>query len=568
MRKVPESFFNNVVAEYWDALNFAGQRLLNAYTNLAVVPATGQLPLGQNVNRALVSKQINVYLFELIGVFVRKEGNDFVWLDFDSRIDRARWKEDKNAPDPLSLMHQYFDALHECREYRERWLEGQGGGVPSVARQAEDGSTYESTPTFSELLLTYTINLNQVPFGRPSEKELGPTIEGHEVIYLDCMHNVLTDEVKAIPGVLAARDKVAGCRFKNADPASVDEWSTLFEQWVVGRHGHEHKPDVEAGPLVERLARSLLGCLYKIPGDDSFPYVYGPSGTGKSLLQNSFSNMAGEYSTEVTRQALCMNNNTSHSSNTIQIYNGARVAVVKEAKNDAGVIDTELIKDITSYEPGRCYAVRGAYDRAAKMYATAAKPFFISNDSPQHMLDVAGIDRRLCSFPFLSRYVETGQANRDLPKRLVTDTMATSLIRFLLQHRDAFLEKGSTPAPGENTSERTPDLFDVFVDLFCFKQFLTVHSSYDDSVSSRDLLEIRAYMSGYTTVREMLAELGVSRNKATRLAVQTVKDLVVAREGFPVALGDAKGGKRVLLNVALTDKGRRILGEARLAMGD
>ena len=262
-------------------------------------------------------------------------------------------------------------------------------------------------------MTTYSMNLSTVPYHRPGEKEVGPTIKPTEVIHLDYMHDIITDERKAIPNVLSARDKVSGTRM-DPDPewygegetqaGDVEAWLSLFKDWLMGRVGHKEKPvsndpDGEVG----RFCRSLLGCFYMVPGDDSLVYLYGPGGTGKSVLQNSFSAMVGEYSTEVTRQALTKGSTIGHSSNTIQIYSGARVAIVKEARGDRGDIDTELVKDITSFEPGRKYSVRAAYDAQPRLYSTAAKPFFVSNDPPHHLLESDGIDRRLVAFSFLSR---------------------------------------------------------------------------------------------------------------------------------------------------------------------
>ena len=74
MLRFPNEFFESVVDTYWGDLNYAGQKLAGAYTDLVTVPPNGQLPLSAQVSRELASKQVNVYLFELIGLFLRKEG--------------------------------------------------------------------------------------------------------------------------------------------------------------------------------------------------------------------------------------------------------------------------------------------------------------------------------------------------------------------------------------------------------------------------------------------------------------------------------------------------------------
>jgi len=573
---LPDGFYNGVVGTYWDRIDTAGQRLTGTYSDRVVVPANGVLPTAGNTAVTSLARQVTVYMHEVVNLFLRKEGKTFVFLDWDKRIRRARWKETKEPPDPASVLRQYFDGLHGCPAYRAKWLDGLGGGIPPVSRASTASAPYPDCPTFDEFVTTYNLTLTGVPLHRPGEEELGPTIGQHEVIHYDCMYDIVSGKSRPIPEVLAARDKVSGTSME-PDPSwyepggSLEEdislWRSLFLGWLVSRIGHAEKPNADPGESVARFARSLLGCFHRVPGDDSFVYIYGPGGTGKSLLQNSFSAMCGEYSTEVTRQALTKGSQTGHSSNVIQIYTGARIAIVKEAKNDRGDIDTELIKDITSYEPGRMYAIRAAYDTQPRMYATAAKPLFISNDPPYHLLESDGIDRRLVSFPFLSRYVQTGEADRGLPEKLVTPRMRCALLRFLLGYRDGFLARGATPEYGENNAEGAVSTYDIYMDLFRYKAFLTNTAYYGDSVNSRDLLEIRAHVQGFTSVEEMLLELGLSKNRATREAVHAVRDLIDSPTKSSVALGKASGGKRVLLNAALTDEGKRVLAEARNALG-
>jgi len=569
---LPSEFYNGVVETYWDQIDFAGQRLTGTYSDMVTVPANGVLPMAGNRNPGSLARQANVYMNEVVSLFLRKEGKTSVFLDWDKKIRRARWLETKEPPDPASLLRQYFDGLHNCPVYRERWMDGVGGGVPPVSRAVGD-QVQPDCPTFDEFLTTFNLTLSAVPLHRPGEDELGPTIGQHEVIHYDCMYDIVSGEKREIPKVLAARDKVSGTSL-GADPAwykdggslegDIKIWEDLFKGWLIDRVGHAEKPEANLEETVSRFARSLLGCLHRVAGDDSFVYIYGPGGTGKSLLQNSFSAMCGEYSTEITRQALTKGSQIGHSSNVIQIYTGARVAVVKEARNDRGDIDTELVKDITSYEPGRLYAIRAAYDTQPRLYATAAKPLFISNDPPHHLLESDGIDRRLVSFPFLSRYVETGEADRGLPERLIAPRMKCALLNFLLKHRGEFLSKGAVPEVGENFTERATSTYDIYMDLFRYREFPTDHAYFDDSVNSRDLLEIRAHLLGFGSIEEMLTELGTTKNKATREAVHAVRDLIDSPSGkTSVALAKARGGKRVLLNAALTDEGKRVLAEAR-----
>jgi len=572
---LPDGFYNGVVAAYWDRIDAAGLRLTGTYSDRVVVPANGVLPTAGNTPVASLARQVTVYMHEMVNLFLRKDGKTFVFLDWDKRIRRARWKETKEPPDPASVLRQYLDGLHGCPAYQSRWRDGLGGGIPPVSRAVQGGTPQPGFPTFDEFVTTFNLNLSVVPLHRPGEEELGPTISPHEVIHWDCMYDILTGKSRPIPEVLAARDKVSGTP-KEPDPAwyaeggsleeDISAWESLFVGWLVSRIGHTEKPVGDAGESVARFARSLLGCFHRVPGDDSFMYIYGPGGTGKSLLQNSFSAMCGEYSTEVTRQALTKGSQLGHSSNVLQIYTGARIAVVKEAKNDRGDIDTELIKDITSYEPGRMYAIRAAYDTQPRMYATAAKPLFISNDPPYHLLESDGIDRRLVSFPFLSRYVQTGEADRTLPERLIEPQMRCALLGFLLRYREGFLARGASPESGENYAEGTSSTYDIYMDLFTFRTFLTDTACYEDSVSSRDLLEIRAHVQGFTSVEEMLMELGLTKNRATRDAVHAVRDLIDSPTSGKVALSKASGGRRVLLNAALTDEGKRLLAEARNAL--
>ncbi len=573
----PPEFFKQVIEAYWEKIDEAGRRLVGAYSEAVIVPDNQVLPLPGNVSLAVASKQINVYLYEMIGIFLRKQGKTFVFLDWDERISRARWIETKEPPDPASLMNEYFDGLHRSSEFNSRWVEGVGGGLPPVTRLRASGETFRDPPLFSELLSTFNISWSNVPFSRPGDRELGPTISPSQVIYHDCMHDIVTGEHLAIPTVLASRDKVAGCRLnpiqdwygkeENMPEALAEDmviWRDLFDGWLVARVGH-NKPSGESPEVAcSRLARSLLGALYRIPGDDSFPYVYGPGGTGKSLLQNSYSNMAGEYSTEVTRAALTKGANAQHSSNSVSLYLGARCAIVKEARNDKGEMDTELIKDITSYEPGRTYSVRSAYDTQPREYGSAAKPFFVSNDSPYHLLESEGMGRRLVTFPFLSKYVEAGQADRTLPEKLITPRMRCALINFLMVYREKFLKEGSTPSPEENKTETQISLYDVFMDMFEYRPFPTKDAFFDDSVTNSELLEIRAFVQGFTSVNEMIFEQGTTKNKATRENIGVVKDLVSCPDGGNrVESGQARGGKRYLLNVALTEKGRSVYDKAR-----
>lgn len=572
----PPEFFEQVVEAYWEKIDEAGRRLAEAYSEAVIVPDNQVLPLPGNVSLAVASKQINVYLYEIIGIFLRKQGKTFVFLDWDERIERARWIETKEPPDPASLMNEYFDGLHRSPAFMSRWVEGGGGGLPPVTRVNASGDTFRDPPLFSEFLSTFNISWSNVPFSRPGKRELGPTIDPCQVIYHDCMHDISTGEFLPIPIVLASRDKVAGCPlipnqelYGKEDPSKalasdMESWEELFDGWLVARVGHKQPSGESPEVARSRLARSLLGALYRIPGDDSFPYIYGPGGTGKSLLQNSFSNMAGEYSTEVTRAALTKGANATHSSNSVSLYLGARCAIVKEARNDKGEMDTELIKDITSYEPGRTYSVRAAYDTQPREYESAAKPFFVSNDSPYHLLESEGMGRRLVTFPFLSKYVEAGQADRTLPEKLISPRMRCALINYLLLYREEFLEKGSTPDPDENKTETQVSLYDVFMDLFEYRAFPTKDAFFDDSVTNSQLLEIRAYVQGYASVNEMIFEQGTTKNKATRENIGVVKDLVSCPDGGnKVESGQARGGKRYMLNVALTEKGRSVYDKAR-----
>ena len=576
----PPEFFEQVVEAYWEKMDEAGRRLEGAYSEAVIVPDNQVLPLPGNVSLAVASKQINVYLYEMIGIFLRKQGKTFVFLDWDERIGRARWIETKEPPEPASLMNEYFDGLHRSPAFISRWADGRGGGLPPVTRVNASGETFLDPPLFSEFLSTFNISWTNIPYSRPGKRELGPTISPSQVIYHDCMHDIVTGEELPIPTVLASRDKVAGCPF-NPDPNWYEEgkstfdglmedmqmWQGLFDGWLVGRVGHS-EPSVENPETARsRLARSLLGALYRLPGDDSFPYIYGPGGTGKSLLQNSFSNMAGEYSTEVTRAALTKGANANHSSNSVSLYLGARCAIVKEARNDRGEMDSELIKDITSYEPGRTYSVRAAYDTQPREYESAAKPFFVSNDSPYHLLESEGMGRRLVAFPFLSKYVESGQADRGLPERLVSVRMRCALIQYLMTFRDKFLNEGSVPDPEDNKSEGQLGLLEIFMDCFKYHPFATKDARPPDSVNNKDLLEMRAYLMGFPSVDEMLYEQGLTRNKATRQNIAAVKDLVSCPDGGArVESGKSRGSMRVLLNVVLTEKGLAIYGEARAAL--
>jgi len=258
-----------------------------------------------------------------------------------------------------------------------------------------------------------------------------------------------------------------------------------------------------------------------------------------------------------------------HSSNTIDLYRGARVAIVKEAKDDKGEIDCELIKDITSYEPGRTFSVRAAYDAQPRQYTSAAKPMFLSNDSPSHLLDSEGIDRRMVKFSFLSKYVQSGKADRSLPKKLVTPRFRCALMNYLLRYRESFVEKLSVPTPGENIAGNHVSVFDCFQDLLYYKRFV-YDSWYEprDAVTSKELQEMMAFQAGYESIENMRSELGFSTIKLTKDIVIAISELVAGPigEGRVELQKKSRGGAKVLLNVRLTDKGKEIYDRAKQAL--
>ena len=94
----PSEFYNGVVETYWDQIDFAGQRLTGTYSDMVTVPANGVLPMAGDRNPGSLARQANVYMNEVVSLFLRKEGKTSVFLDWDKKIRRARWMETKEPP--------------------------------------------------------------------------------------------------------------------------------------------------------------------------------------------------------------------------------------------------------------------------------------------------------------------------------------------------------------------------------------------------------------------------------------------------------------------------------------